>query len=383
MDDGDVESAVNRWSDALHREASTACGELDDFGNGDYRTGLQVLLQAALSSPGAGELLTDRVHNTARSALQARLYAEAAWKAHPGVRDNDLVRPLVITGLPRSGTTVMHQMLANDEQFQFVPQWLSEHPMPRPEPESWPEFEAYRTAVASRSVSGPDLVHDVPPEAPTECIAMLRQSFVSTFWAVNMPLPGYADWFWEQDETASYARYKDVLRLYGTHTTERTWLLKNPSHTIGMRALLRAFPDACVVELRRDPVETISSGASLISRRWPADIWPPEEIGRHRLESWSRAGMRCAEAHADHAESFHVVRYEDLIEDPFAVAQAIYERFDLSMSTRAAATMREWIVQLPQHQHGVHSYTPEKFGLSREGILSAFEGVLESWKLRR
>jgi hypothetical protein len=142
--------------------------------------------------------------------------------------------PLVVTGIPRTGTTALHKLLSMDPQFQGLEQWLIGTPMPRPPRLAWDTNPQFRAAVANQqafldAVPALRVSHEVNADEVDECLNLLAQSFVSHYPATGFGLPGYDRWWWQRDETDSYRRYADNLRLIGADAPGQRWLLK-PGH---------------------------------------------------------------------------------------------------------------------------------------------------------
>ena len=168
--------------DQLHANASELTGGLSDFGSDDYLEGLGVLVDAAASSPHAGEALDRRVSVSATNALASRLSSEAGWAARPDCLAAPLAPQVVVVGLPRSGTTALHQILGADPQFQWIPAWMANRPRPRPPRDSWDADPVYVERIEAYRTNGPNVLHDVAPTDPEECLVVMQQSFVSMTW---------------------------------------------------------------------------------------------------------------------------------------------------------------------------------------------------------
>ena len=166
--------------------------------------------------------------------LTARLHTEKGWRERPDCRTIPIRRPLVITGIPRTGTTALHKLLSMDPQFQGLEHWLTETPMVRPAKETWASNPAYQASVAGLEAYFkimPEMrkAHEMVAGEVEECLEVLRQSFLTNRFGAGIYLPSYDDWFFRQDERESYRRYADVLRLIGADEPEKRWLLKNPA----------------------------------------------------------------------------------------------------------------------------------------------------------
>ncbi len=367
---------------ALHEKAAARAGS-SDFGDDDYREGLGVLLDSARHSSRL-DAIAERVSSLVVDTLVSRLSSQEGWNANPEVLDIPVAAPLVITGLPRSGTTVLHFLMSLDPQFQWTPRWVGEAPLIRPPQEDWeahPQYRQVHERLEALFATNPGLrqAHNMGAGLADECITVMVQSFVNNMFISMLPLPEYREWFFQADETPSYRRYKDNLRLMGARTPDKTWLLKNPSHTLGMEPLLATFPDARVIVLHRNPVETIASGASLTYRN--ADFWEKAEVGPIRLDVYSRAVKRMAEARERHPGHCLDIYYKDLMDDPLGTLRTIYSHYGLDMSQQTAAVMEDWLAANPKGKHGKHSYSSEEYGISDADVRTAFADYIARYDL--
>jgi len=368
----------------LEELASSAAGGLTDFGSDDYRVGLQVLVDAASTSPHAGAALDERVRRSSVAVLISRLASQAGWTARPECLAAPLAPLVVVVGLPRSGTTALHQILAADPAYQWIPAWLAPRPRPRPPQSNWGENADYRALIAAYQANGPNPFHDIAPGDPEECLQVMSQSFVSMLWVSSAAVPDYHEWFIDQDERASYRRYADNLRLIGADDPDRTWLLKNPSHTFGMAAMLAEFPDAVFVHIYRDPVESIVSGCSLIaSMGLGAGTFTPSELGAHRLRIWSLAAERMEAARSAVTDRVFVdVDYRAFVADPVAAVREVYASLSRPLAPEAERAMRQWMRERPKDKHGVHRYQAADFGLTDTEIRDRMAAYIEHYGIR-
>jgi hypothetical protein len=371
--------------EAIQADAVAAAGGLTNFGPDDYLPGLRTLLEAARTSPHAGAVLDRRVRVSATAALVSRLASEAGWAARPACRDAGLPPQLVVVGLPRSGTTALHQILAADPAYQWIPAWLAPRPRPRPPRRQWDQEGEYRDRVRAYEARGPNPLHDIEPADPEECLQIMQQSFVSMTWVSSQAVPDYHDWFIEQDERPSYRRYADNLRLIGADDTDRWWLLKNPSHTFGMAAMLEEFPQAVFIHIYRDPAESIVSGCSLIASMGIGEgTFTARELGAHRLRIWALAAERLDAARAAAPDRTVVdVDYRAFVADPLATVKAIYAALARPLSYQAEAAMRRWSVERPMGKHGTHRYQATDFGLSDQAIRARMSAYVDRYGIGR
>ena len=387
-DDGSRLSVPERFvdaEDALHATAIEMSG-CSDFGDTRYLTGLRVLLQAlddeCRMTPEGREFVFFELVLT----LNARLATQRGWTENPELLKTEIRAPLVITGLPRSCTTVLHRLLAVDPQFQGLESWLTNAPMPRPPREEWDRLAAFRRTDQRLqrwfdTVPQFRMVHDMAVDDMEECIEVLRQDFVSNRFGCNFPVPSYDRWWMGQDDTPSFRRYADVLRLIGGREPDRRWLLKNPGDIYAIDALLAVFPDARIIYTHRDPLKSMPSVASLIHMAHQMAEGPAasKNTGPREVEVWSRGTQPMLAARARHPDQFHDVTHGDYVRDPLAVVRGIYDRFGLVLTPEVERAMQAWVAANPPGKHGEHRYTLEEYGLTEAGVRDRFHDYYDAY----
>jgi len=362
--------------EALFEAAAKATG-LTDFGEGAWREGLRVLLHAydeeAKLTPFGRTMATQGLVGT----LSARALTEAGWQARPDCLANEIHRPVFILGLPRTGTTALHFLLGQDPDSQVLDFWLAAAPGPRPPREQWeadPRFKAAEKGLRSMYWLDPDLkaIHLMTADGPEECRHLLAQSFVDDTFDSNATVPSYTKWFAEQDLGPAYERHRDVLRLIGSATPERRWVLKYPAHIRHLDQVLETYPDACFIQTHRDPARVLPSLCSLVTgwrRLYEGDV-DVHAVGRWQLDMWaSLMETGIEKRRAARPEQFFDLHFGDLVADPVGAVGRIYDHFGFSLSAEGEQRMRRWHADNPQGKHGGHRYTPEEFGLS-EGMMA-------------
>ena len=365
--------------DAILEAARGATG-LDDFGAGPWRDHFRALLHAYDEESKLTEAGRQMVQGEIGGALAARLACEAAWQRDPSVLRNEIRRPLFILGLPRSGTTALHWLLAQDPANQVLEYWIAAAPRPRPPRATWEADPAFQAAVGVLEwiyQTDPDLksIHVMEADGPEECRHLFVQSFLDHTFDSNASIPGYTKYFEAQDMRAAYERHRDVLKLVGSSTPEKRWVLKYPAHMRELDTLLSIYPDACIVQTHRDPVKVLPSICSLVTgwRSLYEGSADAKAIGAWQLDMY--AGM------IDHAmdvrarsnpEQFYDFSFRELITDPVAAIERMYAHFGIEATPEGNARMRAWIAANPQGKHGGHKYTLGEFGLVEGEIRERF-----------
>lgn len=346
----------------------------DDFGPDGYLRPLAMILEETRDRPGI-----DFWKEEMEIALVGRLVREAEWKRNPAYATRAIAAPLVICGIPRTGTTALHKLLSMDPQFQGLDHWLTAWPKPRPPRAQWADEPGFRHAVALlekrfANQPGMKISHDVVADEVDECLEVLRLDFVANRFPSMTSLPDYDRWYQRQDETPYYRRLADTIRLIGLND-DRQWLLKNPGHFGHLDSLLAVFPDARIIVTHRDPVKSLPSLCSVLRHSHQA-VDPAADLkamARRELAYWSDAKRRTERERANiPAGQILDVHHREFHADPIGVARGIYDRFGLTLTPETEAVMRAWLAANPADKHGVHTYDLATYGLTEDAIREAF-----------
>ena len=364
-------------------EAAEAQTGLLDLGAPDFRAPMRALLAAiedeARLHP-LGRLIT---RTRMVSTLVTRMRLEEQFRTTPALRTQTLGRPIVIVGLPRTGTTLLHRLLAGDPRLRALASWEALNPVPLPGPDE----RARRVAFAERSAMGlrfmaPDFfaVHPIDPRAPEEDVLLLDLAFQSTVAESTLRVPSYARWLEAQDQTPAYRMLVRTLQSLSHQAQPESpqpvrWVLKTPHHMEWLETLDAALPGALFVWTHRAPSDVVPSFCSMLAhgRGVFSDDVDPHEVGRDWLRKGTRMMTRAMEARARLGEDrFLDVPYGALLADPLAVARAIEERAGLTWTRDTETRMRDLLRVEVQHRHGVHRYRLQDFGLSEGEVARAF-----------
>jgi hypothetical protein len=356
----------------LHASAIKLTG-LTDFGDDEYREGLGVLLDSYAQDEALTELGRRVKRSELRGALVARLLSEAGWAANPGTADVPIERPIFVTGLPRTGTTAVHRLLAADPMHQGLEQWLCEMPQPRPPRDTWadnPVFQHIQAGFAKFYAANPTFggVHYIAADTVEECWQLLRQSAMSVSYESLGHIPAYSAWLAKQDWTPAYARHRRNLQLIGVDDVGKRWVLKNPSHLFALDALLAVYPDALIVQTHRDVRTALASSCSLgaLATAGYSERFVGATIGRDQLDLLGRGAEAFMAARERHDPAhFFDVGYGDLVADPVGTVEAVYAHFGLPWTEPVrAAVAAEDAASRSGHRVPAHRYALDDFGLT-------------------
>ncbi|WP_433594720.1 sulfotransferase family protein [Nocardia sp. CA-145437] len=364
----------------LHASATKVCG-LTDFGSDDHHEALGVLLDSYQRDAGLTEIGSKMSRYFLRGALVARALSEASWKANPAYAETKVTRPIFVTGLPRTGTTALHRLLAADPQHQALEMWLADFPQPRPPRDTWadnPVYQAVDKGFAQHRIENPEFmgVHYMTAAEVEECWQLLRQTVKSISYESLAYLPTYSEWLRKQDWTDAYTRHKQNLQLIGLGD-ERRWVLKNPSHLFALDALMKVYPDALIIQTHRDPVTIVGSSCSLSEQAtagW-STTFVGEKIGSSQLELWSRGLREFNAARARYnPDQFLDIEFDELRADPFATVEKIYSKFGLDYTDSARSSMTALDEESKSgDRKPVHKYSLADYGLTEDQVRAEFE----------
>ena len=293
-------------------------------------------------------------------------------RAQPQVAEVPMLRPVFVVGLPRTGTTLLHALLASVPGHRAARMWELLAPVPasagQPHP-GRPVRDAERLAKQAH-LAAPSLrvIHPVDACAPEECVFAMPHSMV---YHVRARIPGYRDWYAGRDATADYVYLRQQLQILQWQRPAHRWILKSPFHLWNLDALLRVFPDATIVWTHRDPAVALASWCSFVeipmtlsNRRVDRPL-----LGRDWAQMWAQANARGTQARARSQVPFIDVSYQELCADPVSVLDEILRGLGTTMGPQARD---QAITRARRRARGVHHYSLDRYGLSPRTVRDAF-----------
>jgi hypothetical protein len=370
-------------------EASAATGGLKDFGDPTFRGGLDVLCQALAREAKLSEMGVGILRQKLLAQLINRLRVEDYFKQHPEIAREEIAPPLVIVGLPRTGTTKLHRLLSRDPRFYWMSFWESQFPVPFPnETLEAPQARIAEGAgiVAYMTQAMPKLlaIHPMDNAAADEEVMLMEHSMLSAFNAYA-EIPSYTKWLDRQDQAPAYQYLKRMLQFLQWQKRKRgvigeRWVLKAPHHLLRMDVLLRAFPGVQVIQTHRDPVQSIPSIASFIDTLWRiySNDADAHAAGREWSELMARALAHTMKVRASTpASQFLDVQFGDTVKRPMDVVERVYAFIGWPLTADVRSAMQAWLAEDEKSHQGGHEYTPEQFGLSADQIKKDFAAYRE------
>jgi hypothetical protein len=363
----DADAVAPLRADELIATAMRRTG-LSDFGADDWREPFEILVRSIEEEAELhlfGRLWT---RQDLLLFLESRLQIEAAYAAHPEIEDEVIDRPVFVTGLPRSGTSILFELLAQDSQFMAPANWEFVLPCPPPEAATYrndPRVPRAHDLITQMGRVAPSYqaMHEMGAWIPNECGVAFRLSFRSQHLAATFQVPSYTGWLFGADQEPAYRYYKRLLKLLQWRNPRDHWLLKAPEHQSFLPTLFKVFPDARVVVTHRDPVKAQGSVTNLMGTIYsmrsdkPFDAAAFEELltpegTAARLDqmiAWMDDGTIPV------SQLVHS-RYADLIDDPLAALEKLYRQMGLPFTEAAQASVSAYLAHKPKGKFGAHHY---------------------------
>ncbi len=365
--------------------AKRRCG-LDDFGGGDFFEGLSRLLdscqrEAQLNLIGRIVLRADLIR-----LLCSRLFIQRDRKVYPNVVRQEIREPLFIVGLPRSGTTVLHTLLAADPEHRVPLTWEVMTPSP---PTGDNEKRRIQRAISSCNCFNwlaPTFrqVHPVGAELPQECVSLMSPTFMSDQFDAMYYVPSYRAWFFRQDLRPAYEYHRRFLQHLQVRRNARRWVLKAPTHMFALPSLLAVYPDALFVQTHRAPLDAMASVSSLITilRRVFSDAVDPLTVCREAIDYWSKTLDRFLQERGRLAEHRVCdVNYVEIRRDPLVVVRRIYAHFGWSLSQKVEQRIRRTLASQPEERHRLHRYDLSQFEVQEAESAARFASYCDRFGL--
>ena len=354
----------------FHEIAMRSTG-LTDFGDPSYREGLRRLLysydhEARFHTQGKLAMAYQLV-----GLLTERLRTEDWFRMQPESASHAITRPLVITGMVRTGSTALHYLMGANPDMQHLQYWTALHPQPRPPRATWPasrDFQHAKIELAMMYAAGKSVleaIHFMTAEGPDEPGRLLAQGFSDERFEVVNTVPTYSEWYANTIHRETYARHKRALQLIGSYEPDKRWLLKYPVHLRNLEAFLDTYPDACVIWTHRDPAAVLPSYVSLCAHFRSLMEHEPDRprIAREQMENWARACDRGMELRRGREHQFHDVYFNDFMADPVGEVGRIYARFDQPFPDHVRSALDAWKDANPPGRFGTHDYERSDFGV--------------------
>lgn len=371
--------------DSITRKAKRATG-LSDLGDNMHRAGMEALVSSVESEPmTAFGVLSSTGFGVA--GLTNRLRMIDYLKKHPEVADTKIEKPVFIVGFPRTGTTLLQNLLHLSEDRRALPFWELTNPVPVSDnPEKDIAKRQRRTkfhlAVANFVVPEMKFIHEVRHDSLEECWSLFIPEFTVQNWEMTNKWPKYGKVMAQHDMRPAYREYKKFLQIITHRVPDKKLILKCPDHMWHLDALLDVFPDACIIWTHRDPSRSVPSYCSLASLNWRLlyGEFEPKELGPYiedRFIEGINRGLAVREKVGD--DRFLDVNFSSLLHEPVEAVNRITSHFGLTPVDEAK--MEAYLKRDRPDNRGKHSYTAEHYGLDTEKIKERYRDYIQRFNI--
>jgi hypothetical protein len=375
-------------------EAAIQATELEDFGPEDFHERLDLWLAETDENPDRTALGRLGLFNDCVLAASTRLRMRDLLKRHPEIHDIEIQQPVIVIGLPRSGTTHLVNLLAADQRFRSMPLWESKEPIPDPREEpdengvdprwqrcedAWQGFKASSPLIASMHPMNPDHIH--------EELELQIPDFTSYNVEWITRAPRWRDYYLAHDQTEHYDFLKTGLKILQWYQPRERWVLKCPQHLEQIGPLMKTFPDATIVVTHRDPVSVIQSAATILTygARMTYKTAEPDfyfEYWSDRIHRLLSASVR--DRHLLPSDRTVDVLFHEFMADDVGTIERIYETANLTMTNEARAQIDGYIRDHPRGKEGQVVYDIRADYLSEpEAVRAPFDFYLDRFDIRK
>ena len=356
-------------TDYLHEKAMKDTG-LTDFGDPHYLEGLGVLLSDFDKNTKANFIGRLAFQDVLIRQLRNRLRFVEYKKKHPEVFEKPLLAPLLITGIPRSGTTFLHRLMNEDEHWRSLKLYEIQQPIPPAQGQKDKRRSETAKELKPLDLFVPELdsKHLLRADMPEECMWLMGITFCSLEYILEMPLRDYLDWYLQHDRSQAYREYAQLLQIAQAQAPGKPLLLKAPSHRGSLDYLKAVIPNIRLVITKRDRHESAASFSSLLysALRNNVPVLDKQRLGETVLKLFSCEEERQKTFLAKHPLLSCTALYQQIRLDPLATVSKIYQHYDIPLTREAEEKMQAYAITNPQHQYGVHQYSLNDFGIGLE-----------------
>ena len=356
------------------RLVQTACGEIgySDFGGDEWQSGLHRVIDGLVNEARLSPLGVEIAHADITRALKNRLGIIAWRTSHPEVAAEPVTQPIFILGQPRTGTTILYDLLCQDPQLRAPLTWEVDEPCPVPQPDTYdsdPRIAQVQANIEMSEQIMPGFLahHPMGALVGQECVRITASEFTSMIFSVQYRIPSYQQWWLHQSDQAAAYRFHRIFLQHLQSGVPGQWLLKSPAHTWHLDTLLNEYPDAVIVQMHRDPLNVISSIAALTHhlRKMSSDESSIADCAAQSVEEITiglAREMDLRDRGVIPPDRIVDVRFSDFMGDPWSTIKGIYRKLGRELSTAGENSMRAFLATHPSDGGGKR-YTWSDTGL--------------------
>src|ERR1700759_1671679 len=341
------------------RLVQTACGEIgySDFGGDEWQSGLHRVIDGLVNEARLSPLGVEIAHADIMRALKNRLGIIAWRTSHPEVATEPVTQPIFILGQPRTGTTILYDLLCQDPQLRAPLTWEVDEPCPVPQPDTYdsdPRIAQVQANIEMSEQIMPGFLahHPMGALVGQECVRITASEFTSMIFSVQYRIPSYQQWWLHQSDQAAAYRFHRIFLQHLQSGVPGQWLLKSPAHTWHLDTLLNEYPDAVIVQMHRDPLNVISSIAALTHhlRRMASDESSIADCAAQSYEEITvglERGMASRERGVVPDGQLIDVQFADFVSDPWTTIKDVYDKLGRELKPAAEQKMRDFLAEHP------------------------------------
>lgn len=372
-----VGPAVNRFISLNPEELVDAARRrtgFNDFGDIDFQPALRELLTSCDREADLNLVGRLAARSDAARILRNRLRLQADRKRHPEIAKEIIRRPLIVVGLPRSGTTLLHRMLSQDPATRVPLTWEAMLPSPPPERTTYLtdrriEFAERQVGWFLRMAPGFQRIHPVGARLAEECVMLMSHSFASYQFDTMYRIPSYQSWLEKQDLCGAYRIHRQLLQHLQWRCPGERWVLKAPNHLFALPALAETYPDLGLIWTHRSPADVIPSLSSLYTelRQVFSNSVQARQTGPEVTQVWADGlarGLAALDRGVVPSNRVCHVHYTDLAADPVGTVRRLYAHYDLPFTAGFEQRLRAFLLEFPRGRFGRHEYSLQEFGLN-------------------
>ena len=360
-------------------EQAAARTGLDDFGPPSFRDGLDRLVDGLAQEAHLNTVGDAMAPAVLLGYLGTRLEVTDWHRRHPEMAQGAVTPPVVMIGMGRTGTTILHDLLGQDPANRVPRTWEVDRPCPPPETatrDTDPRIAEVQAQVDALDRLHPEFqaMHPTGARLAQECIRITGSEFASLIFLSQFRLPTYLDWLTHDADLApAYRWHRRFLQLLQWHDPADRWVLKSGAHLWALPALVAEYPDAWFIQTHRDPLRVVASLSSLFAtvRRTGSDEVTIAQVADDWTDPILDALDRAVTARTDGtvpADRVVDIQYETFVADPIATIRDLYDRWGVELRPDVERRMRAFLADHGQHQHGVHRYAFADTGQSADRI---------------
>jgi hypothetical protein len=368
-------------------EEARANAGLSNFGSNSFREPLEALVRTydANHTTLKGR---KKAYRRVIGLLATRLRIEEALRVHPEIKQRPVRSPMVLTGMPRSGTSALFNLLGADPDARPLLLWETQFPDPVEglEPGAKdPRHAAIEAYYEQSRETNPEFtkIHFASADTPEECVLLHAFTLNGVHHGTEVMLEPYASWYRDQDLGEMYSYYKILLQMLDWQRPGERWLLKAPAHMWAIDKLIDTFPDVSVVWSHRNPLACTASICSMTHLLMEDQVDMPKEVLGPIVMDFYATSLERGLAVRDQSDParFIDVNHDDFVGDSLGTVGRIYEHFGLPIGDDAAASLKAHIEANPKGRHGKHEYNLDDWGLTADDVAKRFEPYVERFEI--